>query len=153
MDSRQPHSHYQIRPSRWATHHTTTPPWGKLNEGPTAQETQHINIGVIKGHCCHCETHRLCFKVTTSSNVLTWHITDHATVDHTILNKSPKITFGGVCLNYLDRPLLSEVQETDGAIATSQGHQVRLMGVSIHATQRHILTRTAYVGVCVCMCE
>ena len=56
-------------------------------------------------------------------------------------------TFRGVCLNNLYGSFLSEVKETDGAIATSQSHQVRLVGMAVHATQRHILTRT------VCVCE
>ena len=61
-------------------------------------------------------------------------------------------TIRGVCLYDLHRPLLSEVEEADGAIATTQGNKVGLMRVTVHVTQTNILARAIRVCVCVCVC-
>ena len=54
-----------------------------------------------------------------------------------------------MCLNDLHCSLLSEIEEADGAIATTQGGEVRLVRMAVQTTQTNILTRT--VGECVCV--
>ena len=54
-----------------------------------------------------------------------------------------------MCLYDLHCSFLSEVQEANGAIATTQGHEMRLVRVTVHATETNVLTRAVCVNVCV----
>ena len=60
-------------------------------------------------------------------------------------------TIRGMGLYDLYCSLLSKVKETDGAIAATKGHKVRLVRVAVHTTKTNILACTVCVCVCVCV--